>query len=266
VPVNKENALKYGIVQPEDSAKIVKELILDVGENGIYKGNLAMLEQLANNDWKRPIYFTGGSFKDEDYLWAKNYLQLDGLTYKLVPIYTPYKGIDFGHINTKVMYNNVKKWDWGNMNKDIYLDPETRRNSLTYRNVLFRLADSLYVEGKKQKAEEILDMSVHKMPVDKFGFYSSLLDYIDLYYKLGKQDKARQLAGKLLKKFKEYLDYYADLPLQDKYQNFDDIERNFLLYREVLKIATQNNDNQFAEDKMKDFEGLMNKYQDMLKE
>jgi len=266
VPVNKENVLKYGIVQPEDSAKIVKEMILDVGENGIYKGNLAMLEQLANNDWKRPIYFTGGSFKDEDYLWAKNYLQLDGLTYKLVPIFTPYKGIDFGHINTKVMYNNVKKWDWGNMNKDIYLDPETRRNSLTYRNVLFRLADSLYVEGKKQKAEEILDMSVNKMPVDKFGFYSSLLEYIDLYYKLGKRDKARKVANDLLKKFKEYLDYYAELPLQEKYQNFDDIERNFLLYREVLKIVTQNNDNQFAEDKMKEFEGLMNKYQDMLKE
>jgi len=266
VPVNKENALKYGIVQPEDSTKIVKELILDVGENGIYKGNLAMLEQLANNDWKRPIYFTGGSFKDEDYLWAKNYLQLDGLTYKLVPIYTPYKGIDFGHINTKVMYNNVKNWDWGNMNKDIYLDPETRRNSLTYRTVLYRLADSLYVEGKKQKAEEILDMSVNKMPINKFGFYSSLLDYIDLYYKLGKQDKARKVAGDILKKFKEYLDYYADLSLQKKYQNFDDIERNFLLYREVLRKVTQNNDNQFAEDKMKDFEGLMNKYQDMLQE
>ncbi len=266
VPVNKENVLKYGIVAPEDSAKIVKEMILDVGENGIYKAGLAMLDQLANNDWKRPIYFTGGSFKDEDYLWAKNYLQLDGLTYKLVPIYTPYKGIDYGHINTNVMYNNVKKWDWGNMNKNIYLDPETRRNSLTYRNNLYRLADSLFVEGKNKKAEEILDLSINKMPVDKFGFYSSLLDYIDLYYKLGKQEKARRVASQLLHKFKEYLDYYAGLPLQDKYKNFDDIERNFLLYREVLKMAAQNQDSQFADDKMKEFEGLMNKYQDMLQE
>ncbi len=266
VPVNKENVLKYGIVAPEDSAKIVKEMILDVGENGVYKAGLAMLDQLANNDWKRPIYFTGGSFNDSDYLWAKNYLQLDGLTYKLVPIYTPYKGIDYGHINTDIMYKNVKKWDWGNMNKGIYLDPETRRNSLTYRNNLYRLADSLFVEGKHKKAEEILDLSIDKMPIDQFGFYSSLLDYIDLYYKLGKQDKARKIATQLLDKFKEYLDYYAGMPLQDKYKNFDDIERNFLLYREVLKMAAQHHDSQFADDKMKIFEGLMNQYQDMLQE
>jgi len=266
IPVNKENVLKYGIVAAKDSAKIVKELILDVGENGIYKGNLAMLEQLANNDWKRPIYFTGGSFKDEDYLWAKNYLQLDGLTYKLVPIFTPYKGIDFGQINTDTMYANVKKWGWGNMNKDIYLDPETRRNSLTYRNNLYRLADTLFVEGKLKKAEEILDLSINKMPIEKFGYYSSLLDYIDLYYKLNKRDKARKVASVLLQKFKEYLDYYASLSLQEKYQNFDEIERNFLLYREVLKMVTQHNDSQFAEDKMKEFESLMEKYQDLLGE
>jgi len=266
VPVNKENAIKYGIVSKKDADKIVDELILDVGENGLYKSSLAMLDELANNDWKRPIYFSGGSFKDEDFLWAKNYLQLDGLTYKLVPIYTPFKGMDYGRIDTDTMYTNVKKWEWGNMNKNIYLDPETRRNSLTYRNNLYRLADSLFVEGKKDKALEILNLSIDKMPVDKFGYYSSLLDYIDLYYKLGQKDKARQIAGQLLTKFKEYLDYYADLPLQEKYQNFDDIERNFLLYREVLKIATNNNDEAFAEDKLNEFESIMNKYQDMLQE
>ncbi len=266
VPVNKENVLKYGIVAKKDADKIVDELILDVGESGLYKSSLAMLDELANNDWKRPIYFSGGSFKDEDFLWAKNYLQLDGLTYKLVPIYTPYTGIDYGRIDTDTMYANVKKWKWGNMNKGIYLDPETRRNSLTYRNNLYRLADSLFVEGKKDKALEILNLSIDKMPVDKFGYYSSLLDYIDLYYKLGQKDKARQVAGQLLNKFKEYLNYYADLPLQEKYQNFDDIERNFLLYREVLKMATQHKDEAFVDDKFKEFESLMNKYQDMLQE
>ena len=254
VPVNKENVLKYGIVAKKDADKIVNELILDVGESGLYKSSLAMLDELANNDWKRPIYFSGGSFKDEDFLWAKNYLQLDGLTYKLVPIYTPYTGIDYGRIDTDTMYANVKKWKWGNMNKGIYLDPETRRNSLTYRNNLYRLADSLFVEGKKDKALEILNLSIDKMPVDKFGYYSSLLDYIDLYYKLGQKDKARQVAGQLLNKFKEYLNYYADLPLQEKYQNFDDIERNFLLYREVLKMATRHKDEAFADDKFKEFE------------
>jgi hypothetical protein len=44
-----------------------------------------MLDIVANNNWKRPIYFSGGAFDPEDYLWMKDYLQLDGLVYKLVP-------------------------------------------------------------------------------------------------------------------------------------------------------------------------------------
>ena len=48
-----------------------------------------MLDIIANNNWERPIYFTGGAFGDEDYLWMKDFLQLDGMCYKLVPIKTP---------------------------------------------------------------------------------------------------------------------------------------------------------------------------------
>ena len=45
---------------------------------------MMMLDILANNDWKRPIYFTGGSYSDSEYVDEK-YLQLEGLAYKLVP-------------------------------------------------------------------------------------------------------------------------------------------------------------------------------------
>ena len=48
-----------------------------------------MLDILSKNDWKRPIYFTGGSYKDSEYLLMTDFLQLDGLVYKLVPIKTP---------------------------------------------------------------------------------------------------------------------------------------------------------------------------------
>ena len=89
VPVNKENVLKYGIVKPEDEDKILPYLDVKISSSAIYKNRLLMLDIIANNDWKRPIYFSGGAFSDEDYVWMKDYLQLDGLCYKLVPIKTP---------------------------------------------------------------------------------------------------------------------------------------------------------------------------------
>ncbi len=264
VPVNKENVLKYGIVSPKYKDSIVDEIILNIGNNGIYKGSLAMLQQLANNDWKRPIYFSGGSFRDEDYLWAKNYLQLDGLTYKLVPVYTPYEGIDYGQIDTDVMYKNIKKWNWGNMNKGIYLDPETRRNSLVYRGVLYRLAKELHKEGKDKKAVEILNLSIDKMPIKDFGFYTSLIDYVDLYYQLGQTKKARNLADLLIKIEKEYLNYYGNMSLQQKMENFDEIQRHFYTFQELLKAIEKNNDKQFYEEKVKDFAEEASKYDEFM--
>ena len=42
-----------------------------------------MLDFLATTTGKDQFIFTGGSFGDDDYLWMKDYLQLDGLVYKL---------------------------------------------------------------------------------------------------------------------------------------------------------------------------------------
>jgi len=40
IPVNKENVLKYGIVPKKDADKIVDEIIINIGDRGIYKNSL----------------------------------------------------------------------------------------------------------------------------------------------------------------------------------------------------------------------------------
>ena len=121
VPVNKENVLKSGAVKSEDADLIVDYIDIDLPKSGLYKNRLMMLDILYNNDWERPIYFTGGSYDDQEYFWMKDYLQLDGLVYKLVPIKTPENPINpyqMGRIDADKMYDIVKKWDWGNADSD----------------------------------------------------------------------------------------------------------------------------------------------------
>ena len=70
-----------------------------------------MLDIIAENEWKRPIYFSGGAFGDEDYIWMKEYLQLDGMCYKLVPIKTPINENEpykMGRIDSEKMVEIVK--------------------------------------------------------------------------------------------------------------------------------------------------------------
>ncbi len=255
IPVDKEAVLRNGIVAPEEADLILPYIDINFGQT-LTKNRILMLDILANNNWEKPIYFTGGAQADEEYIWLKDYLQLEGMTYKIVPIRTPSQSsfFEMGRINTDVMYANVKKWDWRNITDDnIYLDVETRKNSVSYRNNMERLARALMQEDKVEKAEEILDISLEKMPVAKFGHYSMLISFIDLYYELDKKEKARKLIDELKVIFQEKLTYYSRFDDSNIESSFDIIQRNFLMYDQIVKTAVQFDDEDYSTSIKKEF-------------
>ncbi|MBP8792146.1 MAG: DUF2723 domain-containing protein [Lutibacter sp.] len=259
IPVNRETVLKNGIVAPEDAHLIVPYIDIEF-KGALSKNRILMLDILANNNWEKPIYFTGGAQADEEYIWLKSYLQLDGMTYKLVPILTPDEGnfFEMGRINTTKMYANIKKMDWRNINDGkIYLDPETRKNSVTYRNNMERLAKALINEDKFDKAEEIIDLSLEKMPVDRFGHHSMLLSYLDVYYILGKKEKAQKLSEELKTVFQENLSYYSQFSMSDIDGVLSDIERNLLMYDQLVKTAINYDDEAYATKLKNEYVGYL---------
>ncbi|WP_159799620.1 DUF2723 domain-containing protein [Flavobacterium sp. MK4S-17] len=250
IPVDKEAVIKHKIVSPKLYDSIVPYIDVDIKGDALYKNRLMMLDVVANNNWERPIYFTGGSFGDDDYLWMKNYLELDGMVYKLIPVKTPIpengSPLDMGYIDTDKMYDIVLGWDWGNSNSpDIYHDPETRKNSITYRTNLARLTESLLNEGKKDKAKKIVDLAMEKMPVEYFGYYTLLEPYASAYYELGEQAKARQLLDKLIKKYQENLTFYKGLKYSGQDAVHIDIVTNIERYRSLLLIMKDNGDTEY---------------------
>lgn len=257
VPVNKENALKSGVVKPEDADLIVDYIDIDLPTSGLYKNRIMMLDILRNNDWKRPIYFTGGSYEDDEYIWMKEYLQLDGLVYKLVPIKTPenpQNPYQMGRIDSELMYNIVKKWDWGNANSpDIYHDPETRKNSISFRSNMARLAAQLVNENQPEKAVEILDLAMEKMPLDYFGYYSLLTPIAATYYSAGNADKGGALAAQLATKFAEKLAYYESFNTSDQQLYAETILVEVERYRALIDLAVDSNDTAAASTLITDF-------------
>ena len=139
------------------------------------------------------------------------------------------------------------KWDWRNITDDnIYLDTETRKNSVSYRNNMERLARALLAEGKNEKAEEILDLAMEKMPVHKFGHYSMLISFIDIYYSLEKKDKARLLISQLKSVLQEKLTYYSQFDENNIESVFDEIQRNLLMYDQIVKTGISFDDEDFS--------------------
>ena len=257
VPVNKENVLKSGIVKPEDADLIVDYIDIDLPTSGLYKNRVMMLDILRNNDWKRPIYFTGGSYDDEEYIWMKEYLQLEGLVYKLVPIKTPENPenpYQMGRIDSDNMFDIVKKWDWGNANSpDIYHDPETRKNSISFRSNLARLAEQLVNEKQPQKAIEVLDLAMEKMPLDYFGYYSLITPIAATYYRAGSAEKGGKLATQLAEKYADKLSYYESFSAADQQLYAETILVDVERYRAVVDVAVNAKDTAAASTLIKDF-------------
>lgn len=242
--IDKENIIKNKVVSEKFNDSIVPSIDIDIKGNALYKNRLMMLDIIQNNNWKRPICFTGGSFSDEDYLWLKDYLQLDGMIYKLVPIKTPIdkenSPLDMGLIDTDKMYDIVTKWDWGNGESNkIYHDPETRKNSISYRSNLSRLMDQLIKEGKIDKAKTIVDLVMTKMPIENYGYYSTLEPFAKGYYKVGEKEKARQLIETLAKKYQENLTFYTGLKASEQNDLIVDIVTDIERYRTIIKAAKE---------------------------
>jgi hypothetical protein len=250
IPVDKNIIIQNKVVSAKYNDSIVSYIDLDISKNALYKNRLMMLDIVANNNWKRPIYFSGGAFDDEDYIWMKEYLQLEGMVYKLVPIKTiiPKDGgpLEMGQVDTDKMYDKVMKWDWGNSESTtIYHDPETRKNSINYRSYLSRLMNQLIIEGKKDKAKIIIDLAMTKMPLEYFGYYSLLEPFAGGYYKIDEKVKARQLLEKLIGKYQENLNYYGKLKSSEQSSIATPIIIDIERYRSLLQAMKENGDLDF---------------------
>ncbi|HZW77332.1 MAG TPA: DUF2723 domain-containing protein [Flavobacteriaceae bacterium] len=257
IPVDKESVLKHGIVPQKDADKIVDEIFINLKSNVIYKNRLLMLDIIANNNWERPIYFSGGSFGDDDYLWMKDYLQLEGTVYKLVPIYTPIdkrNPFDMGRIDADKMYDIVMGWDWGNgESPKIYHDPETRKNAITYRSNLARLAETLLNEEKKDKAEKIIDLAVEKMPVKYYGYYSLLEPFVLGYYELEKDEKARALYEEVRDIYREHLNWFNGFKFNRQRNIAEEIISTVERYRSLVRIVVIYDSEEYGREEVKRF-------------
>jgi hypothetical protein len=264
IPVDKDVILKNKVVNPKYNDSIVSAIDIDIKGKALYKNRLMMLDIIANNNWKRPIYFTGGSFGDDDYLWMKEYLQLDGLVYKLVPVKSPTKPesiLEMGQIDSEKMFKIVTSWEWGNSERtDIYHDPETRKNSISYRTNMARLVQQLIDENKFEKAETIIKLAMDKMPMDYFGFYTMVEPFANAYYQIGKKDKAREILDNLVNKYKQSLTYYSGIHVSIQNGIATDIITDIERFRSLLYVMQDNEDLEFYNKHKSTFNSLNKRF------
>ena len=114
--VDSAQVIANGTVKEKDADKIVKQLNINLKGSALNKSQLMVLDILATNNWKRPIYF-GIGMGPESYMGFEKYFQLEGAAYRVVPIETnPENYYDYGRIDSDILYDNImNKFEWGNI-------------------------------------------------------------------------------------------------------------------------------------------------------
>lgn len=221
IPVNVAETIKSGIVDIKDSAKILPQLPLQISKSYLLKNDLAVYDIIAANDWKRPIYFTSPTD-----LGLNDYLRMDGLTYRLVPLRkepnNDMLGADF-NVNSKFMYSNLMtKFAFGGAERNgTYFDEPNRKLLQYLRNAYTRLGTSLAQDGEKDSALTVLNKADKGLLESNFPYamtspnnmhnYSSMQTAY-AYYLAGDAKKANEIASKITRDCQQQLNYYRSLP------------------------------------------------------
>ena len=174
---------------------------------GMMKSDLAMLDIIVNNKWKRPIYFNNTSLNNIS-VDLSQYCFLEGMTYRLLPVKVAQSS---GEVNTDIMLENIKKFDLRGLNDPTtYNDEDFRRFIYNERYAFYRLGRQLEQEGRKEEALEVLRMSKNLMSDNTIPFDYLMTNQIKLYYNLGSPDESEELASLLQNRSVENLNYWLD--------------------------------------------------------
>lgn len=237
VPVDTSLVRKNGTVNPDDI--VLPEIKFEFPKDKatprsgvLVRSDFMILNIIASNAWKRPIYFTS-PFGE---LGFAQYLRKDGLALRLVPVLS--KGTQEGWLahqtlrqvglggtqirdnNNQVMYNNLMtKYAFGGADrKGMYFDEENRRHLLSLRSLYGEAAGNLADAGKKDEAKKLIDkveagILPENLPyamVSRFGAHDQAsVIYLEACYKAGKIELAEKIRVTLRKDLEQLRAYFT---------------------------------------------------------
>ncbi len=199
----------HGVSLPSEPLDTIKWLLKPGltynGQGYLRPQDIAVYEILMNNFSQRPIYFAL-TVDPESMIGLENYLRLDGLAYKVVPL----KSADpMSYVDSSLLYRNlVELYRYRNLNNhQVTLEETSRRLCGNYTPLFVRLALDLAAdpEGvlaiheasgavrsvqRGTLALQVLDTSARLLPLAQYPLNPELAgSVIALYVRLGEKQK-----------------------------------------------------------------------------
>lgn len=193
------------------------EIMWAIPGSYILKDQMIILDILAHNNWKRPIHFAV-NMPMSCYGGLDNYLQLEGLTYRLVPTYNHRLNADLTEnpqVNLEKSYQLfMQKFNWGGLeNPNVYADETTQRMfSDPYRYSCAVTAHALAEAGMNEQAAGLVRLCTQKIPATQILPDDYWISLTDAAWMSGDNALANSLADQAFNHFMECIRWYPTLP------------------------------------------------------
>ena len=234
--IDKEAVKKSGMMMACDS--IPDHMVISLaGKTALYKGELIMLEIIAQCNWTRPVY-VATTVGEGNYLNLGNNFVREGLANRITPFTTSAAGAR--KFDTEKTYENVMhRYKWGGLEKPgLYLDETVMRMCYTHRHLLNDLALQLIAEGQLEKAKNVVQLSEKVLPAYNvpYTYISGATDLARAYALLGMKDKAMKIARAVLLNNKQYACWYLSLSKDRFLMSQNDVLRNILMMQNTADV------------------------------
>ncbi len=207
IRVDTEAVRQQGIIPPAMDSLLVDQMQLRLLRGGLEKKDLAILDILVTNKWERPVYFNPTSLDQVNFDLAPYAVQ-EGNAYRILPVRNNRQDREY-LVNTEVAVNNMtSKFRYSGLdNENLYFNEDYRGFVLNHRASFNAVVQALIDENKMEKANEVMQFSLSKMP-DKGVFYDQTAPTtIDLLFQLGQKDQAVEMANTVGRRADEMAGY-----------------------------------------------------------
>jgi hypothetical protein len=257
--INPADVIKTGTVKAADAAKITPAMEWTFNKGYVTKGTLAMLDILAHNDWKRPIYFAS-TVPSDQFNGLDNYLYTEGLAMRLLPLKIDSAAGRSELVNTDILYHNMyNKFKWGNVKNSEYLDPQSSDDISIFNNIFNTTVTGLIKEGKIADAKKVVARYFEVMPDKFYGMRSMMGVYFmaENLYTLGDAARANAMMEKSANYIQKELTYLADVSKsKGRFVGGQNVQLGLQFLNQMVKTATEQKQVQLATKLSAQFAGL----------
>jgi hypothetical protein len=259
LPVPREKVIQMGLAKAGDTTLVDRIPLRMPAEQYMTKDDIAILDVITSNLWERPIYFAVTT-QASKFFGLDDYMQLEGLALRIMPTRTPsdpnYGLIGSGKVDADKVYNNVmKKWRWGNFDKEpTFVDNSYAPSLQSMQLVMRRAAGEFLAQDNKAKAIALTDEYFKAFPNFNFPYDYRTNYMLEIYVRAGAYKKAKPHMEILARETLAQLKFISSQEPEVIASSYDLQKRLAEQTMEtLLRDATENKDDKFVAELTKQY-------------